>query len=240
MEEVRKNVTALSDEILGNITALLETVKSLDEKITRAHGHVTKTALPSLSSRLDILEQRATRVPLDVVGEPPLSLPPEPNDVARAPPPSLPSEPNAAPPPAALPVVLPLDPPDETIPMPPRVPTRSPAMVVAERAHPLAPPHFSPRLNMASTGSTTGNSGDNAPMAEPPDPLANSRVTFAALRARMSQEATDENIGHTDSARLSHATANKVGHLSPRAASAHASFGRNVTPNQYPTSQPSH
>ena len=87
MEEVRKNVTALSDEILGNITALLETVKSLDEKITRAHGHVTKTALPSLSSRLDILEQRATRIPLDVVGEPPPSLPPEPNDVARAPPP---------------------------------------------------------------------------------------------------------------------------------------------------------
>ncbi len=36
--------------------ALLETVKSLDKKVTRAHGHITKTALPSLSSRLDILE----------------------------------------------------------------------------------------------------------------------------------------------------------------------------------------
>ena len=107
MEELRKNVTALSDEILGNITALLETVKSLDEKITRAHGHVTKTALPSLSLWLDILEQHTTRVPLDVVGEPPPSLPPEPKNVARAPPPSLPPEPNAAPPPAALSVVLP-------------------------------------------------------------------------------------------------------------------------------------
>ena len=181
----------------------------MDKKVTRAHGHVMKTALPSLSSRLDILEQRETRVPLDVVGEPPPSLPPKPN---------------AAPPPAALLVVLPLDPPDETIPMPPRVPTRSPAMVVAERAHPLTQPHFSPRLNMGSTGSTTGNSGNNAPMAEPPDPLANSRVAFAALRARMSQEATDENIRHTDSARLSHATANKAGNLSPRTASTHASF----------------
>ena len=151
------------------------------KKVTRVHGHITKTALPSQSSQLDILEQRATRVPLDVVGEPPPSLPPKPNDVARAPPLSLPPKPNAAPPPAALPVVLPLDPPDETIPTPPLVPTRSPAVVVAERAHLLAPPHFLPRLNKASTGSTTGNSGDNAPMAEPPDPLANSRVAFAAL-----------------------------------------------------------
>ena len=133
-----------------------------------------------------------------------------------------------------------MDPPDDTIPTPPQVPTQSPAMVVAEHAHPLAPPHFSPRLNMASTGSTTGNSGNNAPMAEPPDSLANSQVAFAALQARMSQEATDENIGHTDNARLSHATANNAGYLSPRAVSAHASFGRNVTPNQYPTSQPSH
>jgi hypothetical protein len=112
-------------------------------------------------------------------------------------------------------------------------------MVVAERAHQLAPPHFSPRLNVASPGPTTGTSGDTAPMAEPPDPLANSRIAFAALRARMSQEATNENIGHTDSARLSHATANKAGHFSPIATSAHALSRRNVTPNPYPTSQPS-
>jgi len=135
MEEVRENVTALLDEIRGNITALSETVKSLDEKVTWAHGHVRKTALPSLSSRLDILEKRATRVPLGVAGKPPPSLPPEPN---------------AAPPPAALPVVLPSDPPDETIPMPPQVPARSPAMVVVEHAHQLAPPHFLPCLHMAS------------------------------------------------------------------------------------------
>ena len=196
MEEIRDNVTALSDEIRGNITALSKTVKSLDEKVTRVHGHVTKTALPSLSSRLDILDKRATRVPLHVAGEPPPSLTPEPNDVAGEPLPSLPPEPNTALPPAALPVVLPSDPPDETMPMPPRVPARSPAMVVAERAHQLAPPHFLPRLHMASPGSTTGNSGDKAPIAEPPNPLANSRVAFAALRARMSQEATDKNIGH--------------------------------------------
>jgi hypothetical protein len=195
MEEIHDNVTALSDEIRGNVTALSEAVKSLDEKVSRAHGHVTKTALPSLSSRLDILEKRATRVPLNVAGESPPSLPSEPNSVAGEPPPSLPPEPNAAPPPAALPMVLPSDPPDETIPMPPRVPARSPAMVVAECAHTLAPPHFLPRLNMASPGPTTGTSGNTAPMAEPPDPLANSRIAFAALRVRMSQEATDETSG---------------------------------------------
>ena len=83
MEEVRENVTTLSDEIRGNITALSETVKSLDKKVTRAHGHVTKTALPSLSSRLDILEQRATRVPIDVVGEPPRLFHPNPTTLPR-------------------------------------------------------------------------------------------------------------------------------------------------------------
>jgi len=82
-EEVCENVTALSDEIRGNIMVLSETVKSMDEKVTRVHGHVTKTALPSLSSRLDILEQRATRVPIDVVGEPPRLFHPNPTTLPR-------------------------------------------------------------------------------------------------------------------------------------------------------------
>ena len=77
--EVHANVTTLSEEI----ATLSETVKSLDEKVTRAHGHVTKTALPSLSSRLDILEQRATRVPIDVVGEPPRLFHPNPTTLPR-------------------------------------------------------------------------------------------------------------------------------------------------------------
>ena len=62
----RENVTTLSDEIPGNITTLSETVQTLDNKVNWAHGHVTETALTSLSLRLDILEQRATCLPLDV------------------------------------------------------------------------------------------------------------------------------------------------------------------------------
>ncbi len=101
----RETVATILEELRGNITTLSATVQTLDDKVNRAHaGHVTETALTSLSSRLDILERRATGVPINV---------------AQVPPPPLPPEPNAAPPPAALPVVLPSDLLDGTIPLPP-------------------------------------------------------------------------------------------------------------------------
>jgi hypothetical protein len=169
-------VPTFMQEIRATVTAILATVKTLDEKIIQSHGHFTKTTLPSLSSRLDILEARATSVPAAIAEEPPLSLPPESN---------------ATPPPAALPVVLPSDPPDDTVILTPWVPDRVPDMFAAERVHHIAPPHISLQSHLASPGLTTGNSGNNAPMAEPPDTMANSRVAFAALQARMSGSRRD-------------------------------------------------
>ena len=84
-------VPTFMQEIRANVTAISATVKTLDEKIIRSHGHFTKTTLPSLSSRLDILEAHATSIPASIAEEPPPSLRPESN---------------AAPPPAALPVVF--------------------------------------------------------------------------------------------------------------------------------------
>ena len=217
-------VPTFMQEIRATVTAISATVKTLDEKIIQLHGHFTKTTLPSLSSRLDILEARATSVPATIVEEPPLSLLPESN---------------AAPPPAALPVVLPSDPPDDTVILTPWVPDRVPDMFAAERVHHIAPPHISLQSHLASPGLTTGNSGNNAPMAEPPDTMANSRVAFAALQARMSHEAASETIGHTDGAKLSHAAANGATNHSPPAPSAHATSGRHVTPNHSTPSQPS-
>ena len=109
-------VPTFMQEMRATVSALSETVKSLDDRVIRSHGHFTKTILPSLSSRLDILEERATQVP---------------RVLAEEPPPSLSPEPTVAPPPAALPVVLPSDPPDDSVTPTPRVP--------AKRIHHLAP-----------------------------------------------------------------------------------------------------
>ncbi len=115
-------VPIFMQDIRATVTAILATVKTLDEKIIWLHGHFTKTTLPSLSSRLDILEARTASIPAAIAEEPPLSLPPESN---------------AAPPPAALPVVLPSDPSEDTViltpwvPLTPRVPDRVPDMFAA-------------------------------------------------------------------------------------------------------------
>jgi len=203
----RETVTTISEELRGDITTLSATVQTLDDKVNRAHaGHVTETALTSLSSRLDILEQCATGVPINV---------------ARVPPPPLPPEPNAAPPPAALPVVLPSDPPDETTPLHPRVPA------VAARAHlPVQP-----RPHMASPVSLFRHTGRTAD--QPEDPVANSRVAFAALRARMSQEAADGTIGHANSARPPTRNPSPI----PMSPTPTATSRRTVTPNhpQFPS-----
>jgi len=223
-------VPTFMQDIWATVTAILATVKTLDEKIIRSHGHFTKTTLPSLSSRLDILEARTASIPAAIAEEPPPSLPPESN---------------AVPPPAALSVVLSSDPLEDMViltpwvPLTPRVPDRVPDMFAAECVHQIAPPHISLQSNLASPGLTTGNSGNNAPMAKPPDTMANSQVAFAALRARMSQEAAGETIGHTDGTRLSHAAANGATNHSPLAPSAHATSGRHVTPTHYTPSQPS-
>ena len=198
----RETVTTISEELRGDIMTLSATVQTLDDKVNRAQaGHVTETALPSLSSRLDILERRATGVPINV---------------ARVPPPPLPPEPNAAPPPAVLPVVLTSDPPDETTPLPPRVPA------VAARAHLPA----QPRPHMASPVSPIRHTGHTAD--QPEDPVANSRVAFAALHARMSQEAANGTIGHANSARPPTRNPSPI----PMSPTPTATSRRNVTPNQ--------
>jgi hypothetical protein len=239
-------VPTFMQEIQATVTVLSGTVKSLDEKIIRLHGHFTKTTVPTLSSRLDILEARSTSVStavaedlsscLDILEARATSIP---RTVAEESPPSLPPESNAAPPPAALPAALPSDPPDDLVTLTPRVPDRVPYIFAAERVHQLAPPHISPQSNLASPGSNTGNSGDKAPMADPPDTMANNRVAFTAFRARMSHEAAGETIGHTDGARLSHLAANEADNHSPPAPSAHTTSGGHVTPNQDTPSHPS-
>ena len=203
-------VPTFMQEMRATVSALSENVKSLDDRVIRSHGHFTKTILPSLSSRLDNLEERATRVPTVLAEEPPPSLPPEPT---------------VAPPPLALPVVLPSDPPDDSVTPTPRVP--------AGRVHHLAPPP-----NLASPG-FMGNSGTNAHMAGTPDPLINSRIAFAALRARMSHEAAGETTGHTDGTRQSCGATHETDDHNPPAPSTHTTSGRHVTPHPPTPSQPS-
>ena len=56
-------VPTFMQEMRATVLALSETVKSLDDRVIRSHGHFTKMTHPSLSSRLDILEECTTRVP---------------------------------------------------------------------------------------------------------------------------------------------------------------------------------
>ena len=89
-----------------------------------------------------------------------------------------------------LPVVLPLDPPDDSVALTPRVPTArvhhpAPQSNLASPGLIAPPGLLAPQSNLASPGLHAGNSGTYAPIAGTPDPLANSRVTFASLRARM-------------------------------------------------------
>ena len=172
VDGVMDTVPAFMQEIRATGTAILATVKTLDEKVIRPHSHFTKTTLPSLSSHLDILEASATSVPAAIVEEPPPPLPPKPN---------------AAPPPAAILAVLLPDPREDPailtprVPLTPQVPDWVPDRFAAKRVHQIAPPHISLRSNLASPGLSTGTSGNNATMTEPPDTIANSRVAFTAL-----------------------------------------------------------
>jgi len=223
--------TSINDSMTRNTTTLqVEMKAAIDTSATISLKATVNGMMDTVPSRLDILEARTASIPAAIAEEPPPSLPPESN---------------AVPPPAALSVVLSSDPLEDMViltpwvPLTPRVPDRVPDMFAAECVHQIAPPHISLQSNLASPGLTTGNSGNNAPMAKPPDTMANSQVAFAALRARMSQEAAGETIGHTDGTRLSHAAANGATNHSPLAPSAHATSGRHVTPTHYTPSQPS-
>jgi hypothetical protein len=120
-------VPTFMQEMRATVSTLSDTVKSLEDRVIRSQGQLNKTTLPSLHSRLDILEGRATQVPQVLVEEPPPAHPPES---------TLP------PPPAAFPVVLPSDPPEDSVTPTPRVPTK--------RVH-----HPAPQSNLASPGLNT-------------------------------------------------------------------------------------
>jgi hypothetical protein len=104
-------VPTFMQEMRATVSALSDTVKSLEDRVIRSQGQFTKTTLPTLRSRLDLLEGRTTQVPQVFVEEPPPAHPPE----STVPPPPAVS---------VLPVVLPLDPPDDSVALPPRVPER--------------------------------------------------------------------------------------------------------------------
>ena len=87
------------------VSALSGTVKSLEDRVIRSQGQFTKTLHPSLCSRLDILEGRATQVP---------------QVLAEEPPPAHPPDSTVPPPPAASPVVLRSDPPEDAVTPTPR------------------------------------------------------------------------------------------------------------------------
>ncbi len=246
MQEVRATVSALSD-----------TVKSLEDRVIRSQGQFKKTTLPELRSRLDLLEGRTTQVPKVLVEEPPPAHPPE--STVLPPPavspvvsdmrtstqhpvlpvvsdmrtsthhPVLPesqmvSEMRTSTHHSVLPVVLPLDPPDDLVAPPPRVPP--------EHVH-----QPTPQSHLASPGFNTGNPGPHAPMADTPDPLINSRAAYAALRARMSHEATSEDVRHTDGTRLSCGATHAPDARSPTAPSTRVPSGRHVTPPSQPSNR---
>jgi hypothetical protein len=204
-------VPTFMQEMRATVSALSDSVKSLEDRVIWSQGQFTKTTLPSLRLRLDILEGHAPQVPQVLVEElPPAHLP----------------ESTVPPPPAALPVVLPSDPPDDSVTPTPRVP--------AERVH-----HPAPQSNLASPGLNMGNPGPNAPMAGTPDPLITSRAAYMALRACMSHEAAGETIGQTDGTRLSCGASHEPDEHSPTAPSTRATSGRHVTPHPSTPSQPS-
>ena len=179
-------VPTFMQEMRATVSALSNTVKSLEDRVIRSQGQFTKTTLLTLRSRLDLLEGRTTQVPQVLVEEPPPAHPPE-STVPPPPPPAvLPdsqkvSETRTSTHHSVLPVVLPLDPPDDSVTPPPRVPP--------ERVH-----HPTPQSHLASPGFNTGNPGPHAPMAGTPNPLINSRAAYAALRARMSHEAASKTM----------------------------------------------
>jgi len=212
-------VPTFMQEMRATVSALSGTVKSLEDRVIRSQGQFKKTTLPSLHSRLDTLEGRTTQVPSVVVGEPPPAHPPESTMLPPPPPATSTHHP-------VLPVVLPMDPPDDSVAPSPRVPP--------ERVrHSALPSH------LASPGLNTGNPGPNASMAGTPDPLVNSRAAYAALRASMSHETAGETIGHTDGTRFSCGATHEPDDRSPNAPSTRATSGRNVTPHPSTPSQPS-
>jgi len=78
-------VPTFMQEMRATVSALSDTVKSLEDRVIRSQGQFTKTTLPSLRWRLDILEGCAPQVPQVLVEEPPPAHPPESTSVTPTP-----------------------------------------------------------------------------------------------------------------------------------------------------------